>query len=125
MRHFPTLFAAALVYAGLVRATADPVRRKESDWYREIPSSEPQLPNRPMWRENISDDEVREVQDAAHQVHRDFILVNSGVTDGCACEEGGQRSAQVGLALNRNNVTRSLVLSRLNGHWKVGAARNW
>ena len=35
------------------------------------------------------------------------------------------RSAQVGLALNRNNVTRSLVLSRIDGHWKIGAVQSW
>jgi hypothetical protein len=75
--------------------------------------------------ENISDEEVREVQEAALQVYPDFIVVISGVTDGCACEEGRQCSAQVGLALNRNNVTRSLLLSRINGHWKVGAVQSW
>lgn len=58
-------------------------------------------------------------------MYPDFIVVISGVTDGCACEERGQCSAQVGLALNRNNVTRSLVLSRIDGHWKVGAVQNW
>jgi hypothetical protein len=121
MSHFPILLAAALVCtAGLVRAADNPPRGEDSDWYREIPSSEPYLPNRPARRENISDEEVREVQDAALQVYPDFIVVISGVTDGCACEEGRQCSAQVGLALNRNNVTRSLVLSRIDNHWKGG-----
>ena len=126
MRHFLTVVAAALLCAGgQLYAAEAPTRGEESDWYREIPSSEPTLPNRPARRENISDDEVREVQDAALQVYPDFIVVISGVTDGCACEEGGQCSAQVGLALNRNNVTRSLVLSKIDGHWKVGAVQSW
>jgi hypothetical protein len=118
--------AAVLICAGAFAQTADtPQQGAESDWYREIPSSEPGLPNRPMRRENISDEEVREVQEAALQVYPDFIVVISGVTDGCACEEGRQCSAQVGLALNRNNVTRSLVLSKINSHWRIGAVQNW
>jgi hypothetical protein len=116
----------AVLWPGSSAYPADaPTGATDSDWYREIPSSEPYLPSRPMRRENISDDEVREVQDAALQVYPDFIVVISGVTDGCACEEGGQCSAQVGLALNRDNVTRSLVLSRIDGHWKVGAVQSW
>jgi hypothetical protein len=117
--------AALLCASTLAYSMDDPPGAGDSDWYREIPSSEPQLPNRPARRENISDDEVREVQDAALQVYPDFIVVISGVTDGCACEEGGQCSAQVGLALNRNNVTRSLVLSKIDGHWKIGAVQSW
>ena len=122
----PTVFAAVLICAaGLSQAADDLPRSQESDWYREIPSSEPQLAVRPARRENISDEEVREVQDAALRVYPDFIVVISGVNDGCTCEEGRQCSAQVGLALNRNNVTRSLVLSRIDGHWKVGAVQSW
>jgi hypothetical protein len=118
--------AAVLMCAGAFSQTADNRPQSgDSDWYREIPSGEPYLSNRPMRRENISDEEVREVQDAALQVYPDFIVVISGVTDGCACEEGGQCSAQVGLALNRNDVTRGLVLSRIDGHWKVGAVQSW
>ena len=119
-------FLAILLWPGGNAYPADdPSGAGDSDWYREIPSSEPYLPNRPMRRENISDEEVREVQEAALQVYPDFIVVISGVTDGCACEEGRQCSAQVGLALNRDNVTRSLVLSRMDGHWKVGAVQSW
>jgi hypothetical protein len=119
-------FWAILLWLGGSAYPADnPSDAADFDWYREIPSSEPYLPNRPARRENISDEEVREVQEAALQVYPDFIVVISGVTDGCACEEGRQCSAQVGLALNRNNVTRSLVLSKINGHWKIGAVQSW
>jgi hypothetical protein len=123
---FAAVAAAVLICAGASAQPADtPTRSEESDSYREIVLAEPQLPNRPARRENISDEEVREVQDAALQVYPDFIVVISGVTDGCACEEGRQCSAQVGLALNRDNVTRSLVLSKINGHWKIGAVQSW
>jgi hypothetical protein len=122
----PAAFLAILLWAdGSAYPADDPSGAGDSDWYREIPSSEPQLPSRPARRENISDEEVREVQDAALQVYPDFIVVISGVTDGCTCEEGSQCSAQVGLALNRNNVTRSLVLSKINSHWRIGAVQNW
>jgi hypothetical protein len=68
---------------------------------------------------------VREVQKAALEVYPDFIVVISGVTEGCACEEGNRCTAQVGLALNRDNQTRSLVLSKIDGHWKIGAVQSW
>jgi hypothetical protein len=119
------LWAILLWLGGSAYPADNPSDAADFDWYREIPSSEPYLPNRPARRENISDEEVREVQEAALQVYPDFIVVISGVTDGCVCEEGRQCSAQVGLALNRNNVTRVLVLSRINGHWKIGAVQSW
>jgi len=55
----------------------------------------------------------------------DFIVNISGVTNGCDCEEGSNCTAQVWLALYRQDHTRSLVLSKLDGHWKIGAVQRW
>lgn len=116
---------AFLLCAGAFAQSADDPQFQDSEWYRHIVTTEPHLPNRPARRENISDEEVREVQRAALEVYPDFIVVISGVTEGCDCEEGSKCTAQVGLAMNRENKTRTLVLSKIDGHWKVGAVQSW
>jgi hypothetical protein len=93
--------------------------------YRHVQTTDPGRPNRPLRQENISDEEVSEVQRAALDVYPDSIVSISGVTDGCDCEDGGRCTAQVWLALNRGNQTRSLVLSKIDGHWKIGAIQSW
>jgi hypothetical protein len=116
---------AFLLCAGAFARSADDPHLQDSESYRHIVTTEPHLLNRPPRRDNISDDEVREVQAAALEVYPDFIVVISGVTEGCECEEGSHCTAQVGLALNRDNKTRSLVLSKIDGHWKIGAVQSW
>lgn len=93
--------------------------------YRNIRTTEPGRPNKPLRQDNITDEEVREIQRAALEVYPDSIVSISGVTDGCDCEDGSRCSAQVWLALNRGNLTRSLVLSKIDGHWKIGAVQSW
>jgi hypothetical protein len=93
--------------------------------YRHIVTTEPRPINGTLRRDNISDEEVREVQRAALEVYPDSIVSISGVTDGCDCEDGSNCTAQVWLALYRENQTRSLVLSKIDGHWKIGAVQSW
>lgn len=116
---------AFLLCAGAFAQSADDPQLQDSESYRHIVTSEPRLTIRPPRQDNISDEEVREVQRAALEVYPDFIVVISGVTEGCDCEEGSHCSAQVGLAMNRENKTRSLVLSKIDGHWKIGAVQSW
>src|SRR5579862_7454141 len=61
---------------------ADVQRCEDSESYRHIRTTEPH-PNSPLRHENISDQEVREVQQVALEVYPDFIVSISGVTDGC------------------------------------------
>jgi Surface-adhesin protein E len=103
----------------------DVQRCEDSGLYRHIRMIEPGRSNRPLRQDNISDEEVREVQRAALEVYPDFIVSISGVTEGCDCEDGSHCTAQVWLALNRENQTRSLVLSKTDGHWKIGAVQSW
>jgi hypothetical protein len=110
---------------GAVGQQADAPQPSDAEWYRHIDTSEPRLPDRPFRRENISDDEVREVQQAALAIYPNSIVVISGVVEGCTCEEGSHCTAEVGLVLNRGNQTRTLVLSKISGHWKVGAVQAW
>lgn len=103
----------------------DVQRCEDSGRYRHVRTTEPAPLNKPLRPDNISDDEVREVQGAALEVYPDFIVSISGVTQGCNCEEGDNCTAQLWLALYRENQTRSLVLSKIDGHWKVGAVQSW
>jgi hypothetical protein len=98
---------------------------EDFEQYRHIRTAEPARPNRPLRQDNITDDEVREVQGAALETYPDSIVSISGVTDGCDCEDGNHCTAQVWLALNRENQTRSLVLSKIDGHWRIGAVQSW
>jgi hypothetical protein len=111
--------------AALAQQVAAPSSLKEFESYRHINTAEPQLPNRSFRRENISDDEVREIQDVAATVYPDFIVVISGVVDGCECEEGGQCTAEVALALYRENQNHSLLLSKVGDHWRLSAVQAW
>jgi hypothetical protein len=110
----------------LAQGGADVQRPGDPEWFRHIRATDPGgSPGGPLRQENISDDEVREVQQAAWDVYPDSIVNISGVTDGCNCEEGSACTAQVWLALYREEKTRGLVLSKVGGHWKVGAVQRW
>jgi hypothetical protein len=124
-----TRVAAPLIFllgtTAFAQNATDVQRCEDSESYRYIRTTEPLRPNRPLRQDNISDEEVREVQGAALEVYPDSIVSISGVTDGCNCEEGSNCTAQVWLALYRENQTRSLVLSKIDGHWKIGALQSW
>jgi hypothetical protein len=70
-------------------------------------------PNGPLQQDNVTGDEVREMQRAAVEVYTDSIVSISGVTDGCDCERGSSCMAQVWLAPYRENQPRGLVPARL------------
>ena len=61
--------------------------------YRYIRTVEPARPNQTLRQDNITDEEVREVQKAALKVYPDSIVSISGVTDGCDCEDGSRCTA--------------------------------
>jgi hypothetical protein len=98
---------------------------EDFEQYRYIRPPEQARADRPLRQDNINDEEVREVQRAALEVYPDAIVSISAVTDGCDCEDGSRCTAQVWLALNRGSQTRSLVLSKIDGHWKIGAVQSW
>jgi surface-adhesin protein E len=115
-----------LVFAtALAQSATDVQHRDNFGLFRHIRTTDPGRPNGPLRQDNITDEEVREVQRAALEVFPDFIVSISGVTDGCDCEDGSNCTAQVWLALYRENQTRSLVLSKIDGHWKIGAVQSW
>jgi hypothetical protein len=116
-----TCFTCSLVLAQSTTAQ----HPDNPEWYRHVRTVDPARPPDSLRQENITDEEVREVQQAALAVYPDSIVSISGVTDGCGCEEGSECTAQVWLALYREDRSRSLVLSKVEGHWKVGAVQSW
>lgn len=119
------LLTFLLCATALGQNAADVQRCEDSGRYRHIKFTAPGPLNRPLRQDNIGDEEVREVQRAALEVYPDFIVNISGVTEGCDCEDGANCTAQVWLALYRGDQTRSLVLSKIDGHWKIGAVQSW
>jgi hypothetical protein len=74
--------------------------------------------------ENITDEEVREVQNVVGATP-DSVLNISGVTAGCKCEDGAGCTSQVWVVVDRHNKTDGLMLSKIDGHWTIGAVQRW
>jgi hypothetical protein len=79
----------------------------------------------PLRDQNVSDQEIREIEAATRQVVPGAIVNISGVVAGCACEEGADCSAQVWVVPYRPGAPGGLQLSRVSGVWKVGLVQQW
>jgi hypothetical protein len=86
---------------------------------------EPQRRDDPLRYENISDEEVREVQAAAAEIlPRDYVSIN-GVVVGCPCEDGLKCTNQVWVVARRAGVALGLQISKIDGHWVIGPVQRW
>jgi hypothetical protein len=74
----------------------------------------------PLRETNLTDEEVREIQEAARGVVPDAIVNISGVVRGCPCEEGAGCSDRVWIVAYRPGFMKGLQLSRIGGRWGVG-----
>jgi hypothetical protein len=118
---FVALLCSAATFAqSLGDIRLDAMRKQAS-----VRLTEPRRPDRPARRENITDEEVREVQGAALTVFPDAIVNISTVTEGCQCEPSENCTSQVWLVLYRPSRTIGLMLSKIDGHWQVGAIQKW
>lgn len=79
----------------------------------------------PLRYQNISDEEVREIQAAAAEVVPKALVNISGVTTGCPCEDGPQCSDQVWIVAYRPDRSFGLLLSKVNKHWVIGPVQRW
>lgn len=79
----------------------------------------------PLREDNITDVEVREIQEVMASLAPGAIVNISGVVTGCPCEEGGGCTDQVWVVANRPERSRGLQLSRISGHWTVGPVQQW
>ena len=79
----------------------------------------------PLREQNISDYEVREIQDLVREYIPSEFLNISPVVTGCACEEGADCSAQVFIVGMTGPDSRGLQLSRVSKAWRIGAVQKW
>jgi hypothetical protein len=79
----------------------------------------------PLRAVNINDEEVRQIEATVHDVFPGAIVTISGVTQGCACEDGPACTAQVSTAIYRQNTMHGLALSDINEHWVIGPVQQW
>jgi hypothetical protein len=79
----------------------------------------------PLRAENLSDEEVREIQSVLLAIFPGAILNISGVVTGCPCEDGPGCADQVWTVVHLPGLTKGLELSRINAHWSIGAVQQW
>lgn len=79
----------------------------------------------PLRYQNISDNEVREIQSVALAVVPRAIVNISGVVVDCPCEDGPQCSEQVWLLASTPGKTVGLLLSKIGGAWVIGPVQQW
>ena len=85
----------------------------------------PKRRDEPLREQNISDYEVREIQDLLREyIPREYLNISPVVT-GCACEEGSDCSAQVYIVGMAGPYSRGLQLSRVAKAWRIGAVQKW
>jgi hypothetical protein len=81
--------------------------------------------NTPLRDVNISDEEIREVQQITRKyLPRAYVNISPVVTD-CPCEEGPACTAQVYVVAQTADETRGIQLSRTKDRWYVGAVQQW
>lgn len=123
--------AVALIAAVAATASEPPLppeiaaRRAVSEKLMLINQARPHRRDGPLRYENISDEEVREVQSAAAEVLPQAIVNISGVTTGCPCEDGEQCSDQVWIVAYRPDRSVGLMLSKISHHWVIGVVQRW
>ncbi len=79
----------------------------------------------PSREENITDNEVREIQVVTANIVPGAILNIGTVVVGCPCEDGQSCSNQVWVVAHRPEKTKGLLLSKISGHWAVGPVQQW
>jgi hypothetical protein len=81
--------------------------------------------NTPLRDVNISDEEIREVEQLTRRyLPRAYVNISPVVTD-CPCEEGPACTAQVYVVAQSENQTRGIQLSRTKDRWNVGVVQQW
>lgn len=79
----------------------------------------------PLRADNISDEEVREIQTVLGPTVRPEMLNISGVVTGCPCEDGPGCREQVWVVTWHGQRSAGLLLSRIDGRWTLGPVQRW
>lgn len=85
----------------------------------------PRRRDEPLRFENITDMEVREIQEVAAKLAPKAIVNISPVVTGCPCEEGPECTDQVYIVANTSENSVGLQLSRVRNLWQVGVMQRW
>lgn len=101
-------------------------RMEERRWvgYR-MHANEPVYRDKPARSENISDDEVREIQALMAPFHKTGMVSIGTVVRGCPCEEGSECTDQVWVMVPASPAPRGFLLSRINKLWTFGIGQRW
>lgn len=85
----------------------------------------PRRRDEPLRYVNLSDYEMREIQDIAQKHLAKTMLNVSPVVEGCACEEGPMCTDQVYVITYVSGRAKGLQLSRVKGVWQIGVVQQW
>lgn len=85
----------------------------------------PHRRDEPLRDLNLTDNEVREIQEVAKKYAMDTMLNISPVIAGCPCEEGPLCTDQVYIVSVRPDQTLGMELSRVRNAWVVGTVQRW
>ena len=85
----------------------------------------PKRRDAPLRYENITDNEVREIQEVARGVVPRALVNIAGVVEGCPCEDGPDCSDQVWILAANSDATVGLLVSKIDGRWIVGPVQQW
>ena len=127
------LWMAAALALGLValaaaedqRLSARPASSQRPDPRYRAWLIRPKRRDEPLRYLNISDYEVREIQEVAEKYLPKVLLNISPVVSGCPCEEGPQCTDQVYIVAQTSQNSRGLQLSRVRNAWVVGTVQQW
>ena len=120
-----TVLCCLLCIPATVEAETWAERKAKAEHRRYISTTRPKRNEAYLRRENITDEEVREIQGAARSVLPEAIVNIAGVTADCPCEDGPDCSAQVWVVAYDPEETIGLMFSRIDGHWGIGPVQNW
>jgi hypothetical protein len=79
----------------------------------------------PLREENITDQEVLQIEGVMRELYPGAIVYLSAVTDGCPCEDGPGCEDQVWSVAERGGLSDELALSKIDGEWQVGPLQEW
>ena len=123
-----TLVALPILLSSISSSAQDGDRSTRSakrDRIFQIYRTRPVRVDGPLREENISDEEVREVETVMSEYFPGSIVNIGGVTAGCPCEDGVSCDSQVWVVAHRANRSDGLMLSRNGGHWTIGPLQKW
>ena len=79
----------------------------------------------PSREDNIRDEEVRQIQGVMSEVFPGAIVNIATVVTGCECEDGPSCTDQVWVIGWRPSGSKGLLLSKIDGNWRVGPVQQW